>query len=310
MAAPSSSSKSSDLATLGDFNAFNAQLQKALLSTARLANGISAPSDLQYERTLSRPTAKKIDQVSKRLLHITSSMLGQARQVTAHMDGKSSKGKGKSRAALEHEDVVDRYEANVVSVTDHLLELMDTNLDQHNRALAKAAQPAPVIPVASTSKAPALSSELRHSASLAKPQLQFNFNHSNARDAVFTPLLAEKLHASVPLDKSAVLYIDEKTGKERLRIPNPYEREIEEAISHPLPPISDSAEDEAPMESALDSKPFSYIDTVEGLQLCLEKLKKADTIAVDLEHHDHRSFRGFTSLMQVRPCKPFLGSFF
>lgn len=301
MASSSPSSKSA--ATIADFDKFSAQLQRALLSTARIANGVPGPSDLSYQRTLSRPTGKKIDQVSQRLLHITSSMLVQARQATEHIGSKDSKGKGKSKAILEHEDVVDRYEANVVAVTDHLLELMDTNLDQHSRALTKAAQPlaATSAPVASTSKPPPLSSELRHSSNLAKPQLQFTFNHSNARGAVFEPLIESKLHATAPLDISAVLFQDEKTGEERMRIPNPYEREIGEAVGYPLPSLAPRPPDAelGQMESAMDSKPFTFVDTVEGLRTCLAELKKADTIAVDLEHHDHRSYRGFTCLIQV-----------
>lgn len=295
----------SSFGTMEDFADFNAQLQRALMSTMRSGNGIPGPSDLSYQRTLSRPTGKKIDETSKRLLSVTSKMLGQARQATEHIGSStSSKGKGKTRAVLEHEDLVDRYEANVVSITDNLLELMDTNLDQHARSLAKAAQSSvTVAPVASTSKAGSLSSDLRHSANLVKPQLSFAYYHSNARDAVFTPLISEKLHSRHPLDNTAVSYVDEKTGRERTRIPNPYAQEIEDVLSRPLPSITamNIDSDGQQMESAMDSKPFSYIDNVEGLHSCLDLLKRADTIAVDLEHHDHRSFRGITCLIQVCP---------
>jgi exosome complex exonuclease RRP6 len=42
-----------------------------------------------------------------------------------------------------------------------------------------------------------------------------------------------------------------------------------------------------------------YVDTEEKVREMLEELKKASEIAVDLEHHDSRSFIGVVSLMQI-----------
>lgn len=43
----------------------------------------------------------------------------------------------------------------------------------------------------------------------------------------------------------------------------------------------------------------TFVDTEEGVLEMLEELKTATEIAVDLEHHDARSFVGLVSLMQI-----------
>lgn len=42
-----------------------------------------------------------------------------------------------------------------------------------------------------------------------------------------------------------------------------------------------------------------WVDTYEGVLEMLEELKKAPEIAIDLEHHDFRSYAGLLSLMQI-----------
>lgn len=43
----------------------------------------------------------------------------------------------------------------------------------------------------------------------------------------------------------------------------------------------------------------TFVDTLEGVIEMLEELKTAKEIAVDLEHHDARSYVGLVSLMQI-----------
>lgn len=42
-----------------------------------------------------------------------------------------------------------------------------------------------------------------------------------------------------------------------------------------------------------------WVDTYEGVLEMLEELKKAGEIAIDLEHHDYRTYIGLTCLMQI-----------
>ena len=41
------------------------------------------------------------------------------------------------------------------------------------------------------------------------------------------------------------------------------------------------------------------VDTVDALQKMAEALSQGTEIAIDLEHHSHRSYQGFTCLMQI-----------
>lgn len=312
---------SSNSPAFGDFATFSTSIQSHLLSLTRSAAAISDPSDLKFQRTLSRPLGKKVDAVSKRLLSVTQNVLLLADEVV----DSSSKGKGKAKETfdeLEEEDVVDAYQKKVVDRTDHLLEKIDINLDEYKRLLVKQkeslsnampvaglGQGSTSAPKASTSR---LAPELLNSTSTAKPQLLFNEPTDNSREATFVPLLPHKPNALTPLDKSVSTHTDETKGTQTRRTANPYYTEIQRALEQPLPDLSmeeiagldlgdqDASESEK-MASRMNEKPFTLVDTVEKLQECLEKLKTAKIIAIDLEHHDFRSYRGFACLIQVCP---------
>jgi exosome complex exonuclease RRP6 len=49
----------------------------------------------------------------------------------------------------------------------------------------------------------------------------------------------------------------------------------------------------------VDTTSAVFVDTLEGVLEMLEELKTATEIAVDLEHHDTRSYVGLVSLMQI-----------
>lgn len=45
--------------------------------------------------------------------------------------------------------------------------------------------------------------------------------------------------------------------------------------------------------------PLIVVETEDGMKSLVEELKKEKSIAVDLEHHNFRSYQGFTCLLQV-----------
>jgi hypothetical protein len=49
----------------------------------------------------------------------------------------------------------------------------------------------------------------------------------------------------------------------------------------------------------MDKTEAIWVDTYEGVLEMLDELKKATEIAIDLEHHDYRSYPGLLSLMQI-----------
>ena len=53
----------------------------------------------------------------------------------------------------------------------------------------------------------------------------------------------------------------------------------------------------------LESTQAIWVDTYEGVLEMLEELKGETEIAIDLEHHDYRSYAGLLSLMQISSRK-------
>jgi exosome complex exonuclease RRP6 len=76
---------------------------------------------------------------------------------------------------------------------------------------------------------------------------------------------------------------------------HPYETEIIET-KYP----DDVYENREPIKySPVEETSAIWVDTFEGVLEMLEDLKKAKEIAVDLEHHDYRTYTGLLSLMQI-----------
>ena len=49
----------------------------------------------------------------------------------------------------------------------------------------------------------------------------------------------------------------------------------------------------------LDNHTYEFITTEERVDVLVGKLNEATEIAIDLEHHDYRSYLGFTCLVQI-----------
>lgn len=79
------------------------------------------------------------------------------------------------------------------------------------------------------------------------------------------------------------------------RYKHPYEAEI---LSLNYPARTYEKHDPIPYQP-IEKAPAVWVDTYEGVLEMLEELKQADEIAVDLEHHDTRSYHGLLSLMQI-----------
>jgi exosome complex exonuclease RRP6 len=153
---------------------------------------------------------------------------------------------------------------------------------------------------------------------ILKPQKTFEHVPGNDETGPFKPLLTYKPHAIVPLEKSLKTQTDydgvdkyddtrylptyerraralEQPVDENLRYQHPYKAEIEQykfptslyLKSDPTPPL--------PFESTT----ATFVDTPKALAEMLVELKAAKEIAIDLEHHDSRSYVGIVSLMQI-----------
>lgn len=169
-------------------------------------------------------------------------------------------------------------------------------------------------------------------ANMEKPQLLFERPVDNT--AQWKPILTKKPHATVGLDQSiettssdsGMVQYDNSFSSclflfpmtllqsghrcnpsipvcevgcviltDELRYKHPYETEILQAkypaqVYEYADPI---------LYKPMDSTKAIWVDSYDGVLNMLEELKKAKEIAIDLEHHDYRSYTGLLSLMQI-----------
>ena len=174
---------------------------------------------------------------------------------------------------------------------------------------------------------------------LVKPQLSFDVKPDNSDTSPWKPFLATKPYAIVPLEESLGIFTNaydqkqydyteylpllalrpeglskpqrnyyyervhrlrtmgstNKSTNTFFRYKHPYETEIlqlqyPDAVYQEADPIR-----YLPVETTS----ATFVDTLKGVMEMLEELKTANEIAVDLEHHDARSYVGLVSLMQI-----------
>ena len=92
-----------------------------------------------------------------------------------------------------------------------------------------------------------------------------------------------------------------KIQQDQKSLPHPYQQELEE-FDNEVTLTDYSTKAVIPQKYAgLDNTPFMYVDTEELLVQMRNHLsdESVKEIAVDLEHHNFRSYQGFTCLMQV-----------
>ncbi|KAJ1675836.1 exosome nuclease subunit [Spiromyces aspiralis] len=102
-------------------------------------------------------------------------------------------------------------------------------------------------------------------------------------------------HGSHPPEFGVNVEQDDSGLSSLKSLPHPYQYEITHieypaslfTVKEPVPPQD------------WDKTPFEFVDTVEKLTPMLKHINRAEELAVDLEHHNYRSFQGFTCLIQI-----------
>ncbi|KAI9766470.1 MAG: exosome nuclease subunit, partial [Candelina submexicana] len=191
---------------------------------------------------------------------------------------------------LQDADALENNWRGLVDVVDQLLEKADTALDEYT-GIIKRPSPAQQEQAPSTFSTPRPSKSLRNP-NIPKPQLLFHTGPTNNDTTPFKPLLSSKPHAIIPLDQSLSTFLNEE-GLIEYR--HPYETEITQSEY----PSAAYIKSEPVPYSPLEATKAIFVDTPEALASMLIELKTAKEIAVDLEHHDTRSYIGLVSLMQI-----------
>ena len=261
------------MAGLSDFASLQSSITSALVSTTRSASQL-ANEDLPFHRSLEPSLGTSLDRQNARLLGLAERLLGAATAGTETV---------RPPPRLSDIEAVEGNWRAVVDVVDSLLERADTALDEFTGAVKRLSpgvqQQTPERDVR-VPKPSRIAAALRNQ-ELEKPQLKFENVPTNRDAGPFAPLLKSKPHAMVSLEKSA--------GR------HPYQAEIEQYQY----PASVYTYAEPVKHLPFESTTATFVDTEDSMYEMLEELKQAKEIAIDLEHHDQRSYIGIVSLMQI-----------
>ncbi|ODA75909.1 hypothetical protein RJ55_08550 [Drechmeria coniospora] len=261
-----------------DFKSLQEDVQKSLVSTIKTVNRLAA-EDLSFQRTANPDVADDLDDKVSRLLQLSTSLIQSA-----------AKACGVRPPAIEDVDDIDMKWQSVVDVVDSVLEKADTALDEYT-GLVKRKEPSSAESAPNPKRTKSVSKVIRN-ANVTKPQAVFEVKSDNFPTGPWKPILTEKPCATIPLDESLVMVAGENGA---LQYKHPYETEIS-AMSYP-DRVFHAAQPTPPQPDEKTSA--TWVDTYEGVLDMLKELKKAKEIAVDLEHHDFRTYNGLVCLMQI-----------
>jgi exosome complex exonuclease RRP6 len=270
------------------FSAVRKSISDALISTTRATARVCA-EDIGFHRSLDPSIAAELDRAQKQILSLAERLLANAAAGTSTANPK-----------LPDADAVDGNWRGIVEVVDSLLERADTCLDEYNGLIKKrrdggeTESPVPKAVQASGSKT--RGPKVPKNLDIPKPQEKFEIRPNNHFQGAFKPLLKEKPNAKTPLDFSTTSREDLVTSTVVQQYNHPYQSEINQYTAYPT---STYVRAEPIPYAPLEETTAIYVDTLQGVSEMLEELRKSTLIAIDLEHHDQRSYVGIVSLMQI-----------
>ena len=226
------------------------------------------------------------------------------------------------------EDVSDRFDS-IVDLTDRMLERVDGDLERHNAACSHALdQPMPGAPPlgmggAMPNAGPQQQQQQQQrrppagahgggapmgSAAIKKPQMRW-WNEVDNSSRPFVPKLRSKPNALVNLELrleqpdeapalSSLSALGSSASAAQPQQPwyaNPYTPEINAFA----PSEAQLTAGRERLYAPLHATPCTWVDTEPLLQQMVNRLASASQIAIDLESHSYRSYRGFVCVMQI-----------
>lgn len=297
-------------------------LHQAIVPPTSAAASLPDPSDLAFERSLSRSLARNLDQESTRILSLVSSVLnwsqGAANSPTTLLDGDLIK---------------DGAYSSVTEPIERLLERADEGIERH-LGIGKAKQGVGAVGAKSAEELAAkkqaqtkqerLPAHLLHSADLAHPQLLFpprlvlprpDISAKADEEPLWKPVIKSKVHATN--DDEAWLQTELYSPSDRFTAvtstaPPPYQRYVHPyttELKQLVPPSSFFDKPATPTpasDKSFEETPFEWVGDRLALAKMIKEIREVGKdenkkqLAVDLEHHDYRSWGGFTCLIQVR----------
>lgn len=248
-------------------------LLSKVVNVIRAASSLAA-QDVDFYRNLDRDFSKILQSKSSKLTEMVN---GIVLSIDEHHDS----------LELKEEEISDLWK-DFGNIMDNLLEKSDHSLDNLNRTSNSNNSAADLQYLGDFS-----GKDSQPTKRVEKPQLKFKTPIDNSESHPFIPLLKEKPNALKPLSDSLRMIETEENSPSHY--PHPYEYEIDHQEYNP---------NILQIKPEIPSKPWDasepiWINSKATLESMLEDLKNAHEIAVDLEHHDYRSYYGVVCLMQV-----------
>lgn len=255
-----------------------------LMGTIRSATALAA-QDVNFYKSVDSNISEEIDKRGRNLLTITNDLLRTASSQTNPVDP----------ILFGQENISSESSWNPVSnVIDSIFEKIDYTFDQINKKQAGGEQKQYLEDGNSL-----ISNE--QTQRIEKPQLKFKVPVDNSEQEPFKPKITSKPNALQPfesvnkLTNPAPVYEDSIEVVDPPYYAHPYEYEID---TQPYPDsILEESEPIPPNDWSSTSA--IWVDTVDGLNEMIKELLQLSEIAVDLEHHDYRSYYGIVCLMQI-----------
>ncbi|SCW01499.1 LAFE_0E01002g1_1 [Lachancea fermentati] len=247
-------------------------LLSAVLNTIRASVSLSA-QDVEFFRSLDPDISASVDQTAKGVLNLINDIL-------LSVDG--------------NEEVIESGKEGLENAWKNVGEVMDTLFEKSDHAFSAIRR------TDNNNKtnyqylddAPSVDQNHR-SKRIEKPQLNFKRPVDNSELQPFKPLLKSKPHSIISL--SEVLKILPAEENVPSHYAQPYEHEIDnQKYSNSVLEVRDPISPQ-PWEQT----EATWVDSAEALNKMVSELRSANEIAVDLEHHDYRSYYGITCLMQI-----------
>lgn len=263
------------------FSRFQDELYDSLVSTTKAVTIIGS-QDIDFYRSLDTYFASSFANCNKRLLDLVNYLI----QFASF---------GRFGRIEDYEDLNYKW-WDIIDVIDSLFEKADISLNEFGE-LVKQSDHGAENDTLKFSKAlkkkKKLAYKFIHAENISRPQFRFSTIPNNDPDTPWKRKITVKPNALVPLD-DCILETNDKWNKIGI-LSHPYEYEInnikysEELFKEkkPIDPIS------------FDDSKAIWVDTVQLLKDMVKILKNTKEIAIDLEHHDYRSYQGFVCLMQI-----------
>ncbi|GJN89022.1 hypothetical protein Rhopal_001996-T1 [Rhodotorula paludigena] len=306
-------------------------LQSAIVPPTAAAAALPSAADLAFERTLSRKLARSLDAEAHRVLQLATSVLHWAAPPAPPKGALST-----PQAELDPDLLRDGAYSDVTERIERLLELADDNVERHLGIGKARAAGVGAVGAKSASemdereraraKAGRLPARLLHDAAIDKPQRRFTQRTRVAAPDVddasatgdgavplWKPVLRRKVNALS--DDAAWLETElyEPTSSYTsttatsppayTRYAHPYAAEL--AALTPPAHFSSKPSKPAPHPAgSFDSTPFEWVGDAAALERMIGEIRQVGAagqkdLAIDLEHHDFRSWSGITCLIQL-----------